>query len=191
MMTDAELVARLRDCSSDEAMWSRQAADRIEALKAHYEVLWETNLRIGIERDTFKASIEELTIELNEVRKEWEGWQSAAVKLMEKFTAVSAERDKAYASGYSDAETEISKSALGQRVAFLNAEYANAAARIKALTADFARQVHRTDEQRESYEQALSVMEAERDEALADGRKFECAWMTAEGLLDVFLSVRY
>ena len=27
-----ELIARLRDCSSDEAMWSRQAADAIEAL---------------------------------------------------------------------------------------------------------------------------------------------------------------
>lgn len=31
-MTDDELIALLRDCSSDEAMWSRQAADRIEAL---------------------------------------------------------------------------------------------------------------------------------------------------------------
>ena len=50
--------------------------------------------------------------------------------------ALTAERDKAYASGYSDAETEISKSALGQRVAFLNAEYANAAACIKRLTAE-------------------------------------------------------
>ena len=34
---------------------------------------------------------------------------------------------------------------------------------VQALTADFARQVQRTDEQREAYEQALSVMEAERD----------------------------
>jgi len=33
--------------------------------------------------------------------------------------------------------------------------------RIEALTADFALQVQRTDEQREAYEQALSVMEAE------------------------------
>ena len=38
-----------------------------------------------------------------------------------------------------------------------------AADRIEAMTADFARQVQRTDEQREAYEQALSVMEAERD----------------------------
>ena len=39
----------------------------------------------------------------------------------------------------------------------------SADARCDALTADFARQVQRTDEQREAYEQALSVMEAERD----------------------------
>lgn len=109
--------------------------------------------------------------------------ETMAHEAADRIKQLTAERDKAYASGYSDAETEISKSALGQRVAFLNAEYANAAARIKALTADFARQVHRTDEQRESYEQALSVMEAERDEALADGRKYEGAWMTAEGRL--------
>lgn len=45
-----------------------------------------------------------------------------------------AERDEAYARGYSDAETEISKSALGQRNAFLHEQYANAADRISALT---------------------------------------------------------
>lgn len=33
-MNTADLVKRLRECSSDEAMWSRQAADRIEQLKA-------------------------------------------------------------------------------------------------------------------------------------------------------------
>ena len=38
-----------------------------------------------------------------------------------------------------------------------------AADRIEALTADFARQVQRTDEQREAYEQALSVMEADNE----------------------------
>lgn len=90
---------------------------------------------------------------------------------LDRCDALTAERDAAYAQGYTDAETEISKSALGQRVAFLNAEYSNAVARIKDLTADFARQAQRTDEQREAYEQALSVMEAERDRlrgALAD-----------------------
>lgn len=46
--------------------------------------------------------------------------------------------------------------------------------RAEKAEADFARQVQRTDEQREAYEQALSVMEAERDrlrEALRDGRR--------------------
>ncbi len=38
-----------------------------------------------------------------------------------------------------------------------------AAGRIEALTADFERQVQRTDEQREVYEQALSVMEADNE----------------------------
>ena len=85
--------------------------------------------------------------------------------------------------------------------------------REKALTADFARQVQRTDEQREAYEQALSVMEAEnerlraalfawigmmndpsaklriealtvdRAEARAGWHKYEGAWMAAEGKL--------
>jgi hypothetical protein len=52
---------------------------------------------------------------------------------------LTAERDRAYASGYSDAETEISKSALGQRNDFLHSQYANAADHIKVLTADNAR----------------------------------------------------
>jgi len=33
-MTDEELVKRLRSCSSDEAMWSIEAADRIQELEA-------------------------------------------------------------------------------------------------------------------------------------------------------------
>ena len=49
---------------------------------------------------------------------------------------IKAERNAAYDSGYSDAETEISKSALGQRNAFLHYQYANAADHIKALTAE-------------------------------------------------------
>ena len=49
---------------------------------------------------------------------------------------LTAERDRAYASGYSDAETEINKSALGQSNAFLHSQYTNAAARIEALTAE-------------------------------------------------------
>lgn len=50
--------------------------------------------------------------------------------------ALTAERDAAYANGYRDAETEISKSALGQRNYFLHSQYANAADRIEQLTAE-------------------------------------------------------
>ena len=49
---------------------------------------------------------------------------------------LTAERDRAYASGYSDAETEINKSALGQDNTFLHSQYANAILRIEALTAE-------------------------------------------------------
>ena len=56
-----------------------------------------------------------------------------AVTHIEKLTA---ERDRAYASGYSDAETEISKSALGQDNTFLHSQYANAKLRIESLTAE-------------------------------------------------------
>ena len=44
--------------------------------------------------DSTDDRIEQLTAELNEVRKEWEGWQSTAVKLMQKLTAMTAERDR-------------------------------------------------------------------------------------------------
>ena len=50
--------------------------------------------------------------------------------------AAEAERDAAYARGYADAETEISKSALGQKNDFLHSQYANAADYIKALTSE-------------------------------------------------------
>jgi hypothetical protein len=63
---------------------------------------------------------------------EWEVVDEAA----DRIEALTAERDRAYASGYSDAETEISTSALGQRNTFLHSQYANAADHIKALTAE-------------------------------------------------------
>lgn len=40
------------------------------------------------------ARIEALTAEVNEAQKEHKGWQSAAVKLMEQVTALTAERDE-------------------------------------------------------------------------------------------------
>ena len=72
--------------------------------------------------------------------------------------SLTTERDAAYARGYSDAETEISKSALGQRNAFLHSQYADAKLRIEALTVD-------------------------RAEARAGWHKYEGAWMAAEGKL--------
>lgn len=42
-MTDEELIARLKSCSSDEAMWSREAATRIKALLKE-QVLLRTKL---------------------------------------------------------------------------------------------------------------------------------------------------
>ena len=71
---------------------------------------------------------------------------------------LTAERDRAYASGYSDAETEINKSALGQDNTFLHSRYADAKLRIEALTVD-------------------------RAEARAGWHKYEGAWMAAEGKL--------
>ena len=71
---------------------------------------------------------------------------------------LTAERDAAYAQGYADAETEISKSALGQKIDFLIAEYANAVDRITDLN------------------ELL-------DEAQTEWSKYASAWMTAEGKL--------
>ena len=71
---------------------------------------------------------------------------------------LTAERDRAYARGYSDAETEISKSALGQRNDFLHAQYSEAVHRIKDLN------------------ELL-------DEAQTEWSNYSSAWMTAEGKL--------
>ena len=135
-MTD-ELVKRLRgdwfgyevSLKAIDAM--EEAADRIEQLVA-------TNKQLTAERDYTEGTNDTL-IAMNQ--------------------ALTTERDAAYANGYSDAETEISKSALGQRNDFLSAEYANAVARIKDLN------------------ELL-------DEALAEWSKYASAWMTAEGKLE-------
>ena len=55
---------------------------------------------------------------------------------LDRCDALTAERDAAYAQGYSDAETEISKSALGQRNYFLHSQYENATDHIKVLTTE-------------------------------------------------------
>ncbi len=74
-------------------------------------------------------------------------------QMRDRIEQLTSERDKAYARGYSDAETEISESALGQKNTFLHSQYANAAARIKDLNGML-------------------------DEALAEGSKYASSWMT-------------
>ena len=74
---------------------------------------------------------DELVERLRNGTSDFDDWEDAANRI----EALTAERDKAYASGYSDAETEISKSALGQSNAFLHSQYANAELRIETMTA--------------------------------------------------------
>lgn len=62
--------------------------------------------------------------------------ETMAQEAADRIKQLTAECDKAYASGYSDAETEISKSALGQDNTFLHSQYANAKLCIEALTAE-------------------------------------------------------
>jgi hypothetical protein len=95
-------------------------------------------------------------------------YQLEAADAIEQLTA---ERDAAY----------VRKSALGQKNDFLRFQYAVAVNRIEALTADFARQVQRTDEQREAYKQALSVMEAERDRLIRAGDLLSVCAQTTGG----------
>jgi chromosome segregation ATPase len=131
------------------------AADRIEALTAQLESTLRDRKLILEERDrTFALMLARAEKAESEWRKYEAAWMTAEGKLAD----AEAERDRAYASGYSDAETEISKSALGQRVSFLNAEYSNAAARIKDLN------------------ELL-------DEAQTEWSNYSSAWMTAEGKL--------
>ena len=58
-MTD-ELVKRLRAYNDESFVETLcgEAADRIEAMNANYEILWETNLRIGIERDRLREALQ-------------------------------------------------------------------------------------------------------------------------------------
>ena len=63
-------------------------------------------------------------------------WDDTMREQRDRIEALTTERDAAYARGYSDAETEISRSALGQRNDFLHSQYANAADHIKVLTAE-------------------------------------------------------
>ena len=78
--------------------------------------------------------------------------ETMAQEAADRIEQLTAERDKAYASGYSDAETEISKSALGQDTPFLHSQYANAKLRIEALNTE-------RDQLYQLVQQALSIFE--------------------------------
>lgn len=78
--------------------------------------------------------------------------ETMAQEAADRIKQLTAERDEAYASGYSDAETEISKSALGQDNTFLHSQYANTKLRIEALTVE-------RDQLYQLVQQALSIFE--------------------------------
>jgi uncharacterized protein with NRDE domain len=70
---------------------------------------------------------------------EWQDpiWETRIVAA-DRIEALTKERDAAYASGYSDAEREISNTALGQSNTFLQSQLAKAKHRIEALTEQLA-----------------------------------------------------
>jgi len=110
-------IEQLRLTGGDLADMCQPIADAIEALTA--------------ERDAADAMIEAQA-------KDHASNNIRFAEATHRIETLIAERDKAYANGYSDAETEISKSALGQRNAFLHSQYAHAADHIKVLTAKLA-----------------------------------------------------
>jgi chromosome segregation ATPase len=126
----------------------RDAKARIEALTADFALQVQ---RTDEQREAYEQA---LSVMEADFRKYEAAWMTAEGRLAD----AEAERDKAYSSGYSDAETEISRSALGQRNDFLHSQYANAAARIKDLN------------------ELL-------DEAQTEWSNYSSAWMTAEGKL--------
>ena len=71
------------------AAWNRRALPAVQpdALIAERDEALECNEQFFVDNQILRDRVEE-------IRKEWEGWQSAAVKLMEKVTALTVERDR-------------------------------------------------------------------------------------------------
>jgi regulator of replication initiation timing len=63
------------------------AADRILRMRAERDEALECNEEFFVDNQILKRRVEETL-------KEWEGWQSASVKLMKQVTALTAERDR-------------------------------------------------------------------------------------------------
>jgi alcohol dehydrogenase YqhD (iron-dependent ADH family) len=57
-MTDDELIKRLRSCSSDEAMWSIEAADRIEQLLESIKNLSHLWATAAVNREVSEGKLE-------------------------------------------------------------------------------------------------------------------------------------
>jgi septal ring factor EnvC (AmiA/AmiB activator) len=82
--------------------------------------------------------------------------------MLDRIEALTKERDAAYASGYSDAEREISNTALGQSNTFLHSQLAMAKHRIEALTKQLAaarQDAKAAEDELEMQEQEACMME--------------------------------
>jgi len=113
-----------------------------ELVKRHVEQLRLTGGDLADLCQPLADAIEALTAERDRAEDELYELQQTCITLRGENEALIAERDG------------LLRCVTDNHVALCRAEKAEA---------DFARQVQRTDEQREAYEQALSVMEAERD----------------------------
>ena len=142
----AELGDRCRAIEAASGCFCAAVADRIEALTAQLESTLRDRKLILDERDRTYAL------------------------MLARVLKAEAERDKAYANGYSDAETEISKSALGQGNAFLHSQYANAADHIKAMTAERDRLWEALMDAREAWDNHMEYGEPMQGWWVADAR---------------------
>ena len=137
-MTDEELIAKLFD--SDEAnTLTNAAARRIEALLAELEayrnshlhadkLLLQEKARAKRLEEALQQSTQVLELRYDQINQ----WKARAEQLE---AALVAGRDAAYTKGFSDAEAEISATAIGQQNVFLHNQLARAKAMIEARDA--------------------------------------------------------
>ena len=109
---------------------------------------------------------DDLVQRLRDETRDWICKSADRMEAADRIEQMTAEHDRAYSIGYSDAETEISTSALGQKNAFLHSQYAKAADRIEYLTAEVRRWQGLFDEKhRLMLEQKACAEKAEADNA--------------------------
>ena len=112
---------------------------------------------------------DDLVKRLREIGKFSFGW--TANQAADRIEALTAERDEAKA--LAKTRLDLARAEGVWRVEQFD--------RAEKAEADFARQVQRTDEQREAYKQALSVMEAERDRLIRAGDLLSVCAQTTGG----------